>query len=68
VGHDAPLVVVDVAESAAGTLYLLDDPLKPSVRAFVVRVVRATRVAGHHVAIVVASRVVSGMSAVAQAV
>jgi hypothetical protein len=39
VGNDAPLVVVHVAESAGGTLDLVDDPVEALGAAFVVPVV-----------------------------
>lgn len=61
--HDAPLVVGWLIGPGADGLDLLLDPVAALVRAFVTPSSRNPSICGHQVAIVAASRVVSGILA-----
>lgn len=65
--HDVPSIVLHIPKPAGDPFDLLDDAVEASVLALVTFSVRATRIAGHQVWIVRASRVISPMFASAQA-
>jgi hypothetical protein len=67
VQHDAPLVVVLVTEPAGDAFDLLDDAVATLGPGVGVAKIEKPSISGHHLSIVTASRVATGMSASTQA-